>query len=157
MKRTTMNDDQKHLDVTKPGATPVSHTSKPALVNPPQLKRDPMMKQSEAEENSGRVQRKVVNLQPISDNPPEPQSNQQEQPEAVVDKIDEQSSSPAIEDVKTEEAKDNNPEIQALIDKKTYYLPIKKTSKMKLFVIVVVCVVIMCIVTVGLFVASGMN
>ena len=58
------DDDQKHLDATKPGLLPVSHTSKPALVNNQQLSKDPMMRDEDKKDDKPELSKKSLVLKP---------------------------------------------------------------------------------------------
>lgn len=144
--------EPKHLDATKPGVVPVSHTSKPALVAPQQLARDPMMRGSELAESDIPIQEhKKSDLKPAmtkaeieSERPAEEKSKDDaELPKEVIE-----AKQPVIDQ--------QSEKIQSLIDKKTYNLPIKSTST-KIFLKIAIATVVVVVLAVMGFVIFAMN
>lgn len=153
--------DKKHLDITKPGIAPVSHTSKPALVAPQQLAQDPMMrKPQEQSSDLSVIEHQDIGLKPTisksdiedeqSDN--ESKATDKDNPDIIDENKDEDLPKGVIE--KKNPINDQQTEkLKELIDKKTYYLPIQSTPQKTLLKIVVILLII-CVVLVicGLFI-----
>lgn len=131
-------DDQKHLDATKPGVAPVSHTSKPALVSHQALPYDPMMRGPEKPDTTFTVKdHKDTGLQPESSKA-EIEAQQQTNTEKTAD-----SELPkGVIENKKPIVDQQSQKVQDLIDKKTYNLPIQSTSTKTLFKIIIVFLVI---------------
>ncbi len=147
-----MNDDSKHLDATKPGNIPVSHTSKPALVGHQALPHDPMMRGPEKPDATFTVKdHKEVSLQPTM-----PKADlEAQQPTAASKNADTELPKGVIENKKPI-VDQQAVQVQDLVDKKTYNLPIQSTPTKTLLKVVIIILVIIGIAT-GAFVVFAMN
>ncbi len=144
--------EPKHLDATKPGVSPVSHTSKPALVSSPQLSRDPMMRESGQPESDIPIQEhKKADIQPSTPKS-EIESQQSEQSNDSSNENDQDLPEGVIE--KDPVLDQQSEKLQNLIDKKTYNVPIKpEKTKVLLKVVVTVAVLVVVVgVSIAIFV-----
>lgn len=148
------NEEVKHLDATKPGIAPVSHTSKPALVGSSQLQRDPMMREPEPPEsklNSAIQDHKKPDLQPTTTKA----EIEAEQP--VVEKLESDQELPkGVIESKAPIVDEQSVKIQELIDKKAYNLPIQSTPTKTLLKIVTIAAIVIALAAAG-FVVFAMN
>lgn len=142
-----MTDEQKHLDITKPGNVPVSHTSKPALINSQVIAHDPMMRKEEPASIPAVIEHRDNGLRPTTlESVPEtektntnqkvdiPQTNQPD------DNFDSELPNGVIENKNPIE--DQQSKIEELVNKKTYYLPIQSIPKKFIVKVVVVLLVV---------------
>jgi hypothetical protein len=147
------DNEPKHMDATKPGVVPVSHTSKPALVSSPQLPYDPMMRDSEQKPPENQIQdHKKINLQPTTTKTELEKEQQAEKPESKSD-TEQSLATEGNQELPEGVIENKNPifdqqaeKIQELIDKKTYNLPIKPTKSKIMLIIGIVLTALIAII-----------
>lgn len=139
MKEAKMSDDdQKHLDVTKPGLLPVSHTSKPALVNNQQLSKDPMMRDEDKKDDKPELSKKSLVLEPTITKESLKKDETQLKDESQPKEVKEEELPDGVIENQQPVVDERSEEIERLINEKKYYLPIKSKSSTPMIIGVII-------------------
>ncbi|MCA9343678.1 MAG: hypothetical protein H6793_03045 [Candidatus Nomurabacteria bacterium] len=139
MKEAKMSDDdQKHLDATKPGLLPVSHTSKPALVNNQQLSKDPMMRDEDKKDDKPELSKKSLVLEPTITKESLKKDETQLKDESQPKEVKEEELPDGVIENQQPVVDERSEEIERLINEKKYYLPIKSKSSTPMIIGVII-------------------
>lgn len=145
-------DDIKHIDATKPGLLPVSHTSKPALVNNQQLSKDPMMRDEDEKDDKSELSKKSVVLKPSITKESLKQDEAHPKDESQPKEVNEDELPDGVIDNQQPVVDERSVEIERLVDEKKYYLPIKSKSSTSMIVGIIIGVVVLAGILLALFI-----
>ncbi len=146
--------DDKPMDITKPGISPASSTSKPPLVSIQEVTKDPMVVAQDRDTKTAKdtnFGNKSVSLKPTMSKEALEKATADDTQDKASDLDDNELPQGVIES-KQQVVDEESEKVQKLIDSKTYYLPIR-TGRSRLLILWIVVGIVLVAVIVGAVIA----